>query len=208
MLPELAEADRVFPELLRRFAPGWLTGVILADATAAAMSTLDSILHANMTVLTRDVYHRYLHPGASDAEIVWTGRAIVLGLLGIGYWLTVSTFEFLVILVTLSGAGALQLMPAIFSVCFPARRVLTRSGVVSGIVVGLLTLYYTTVVVSHPYAVHSGIWALLANTLVAIAVSLFTRPPSAATIERVHGTIEELLGGGGDDRVSATISTR
>ena len=32
----------------------------IAGAAAAAMSTLDSILHANMTVLTRDLYQRYL----------------------------------------------------------------------------------------------------------------------------------------------------
>ena len=56
VLPDLAIPDRIFPELLFQFAPAWLTGIILAGATAAAMSTLDSILHSNMTVLTRDVY--------------------------------------------------------------------------------------------------------------------------------------------------------
>ena len=74
-IPELEVADRVFPELLFRYASPWLTGVILAGA--AAMSTLDSILHANMTVLTRDVYQRYVRADASQAHYVWVGRAIV-----------------------------------------------------------------------------------------------------------------------------------
>ena len=42
-VPDLAVPDRVFPELLFAHAPAWLTGVILAGATAAAMSTLDSV---------------------------------------------------------------------------------------------------------------------------------------------------------------------
>ena len=42
VLPDLAQADRIFPELLFSFAPPWLTGLILAGAAAAAMSTLDS----------------------------------------------------------------------------------------------------------------------------------------------------------------------
>ena len=40
VLPDLEVADRVFPEMLFNYAPAWLTGLILAGATAAAMSTL------------------------------------------------------------------------------------------------------------------------------------------------------------------------
>jgi hypothetical protein len=100
-LPGLEIPDRVFPELLFRYASPWLTGAILAGATAAAMSTLDSILHANMTVLTRDVYQRYVAPEASQAHYIWVGRALVLALLVVGYVLTVTTIEYHVVLVTL-----------------------------------------------------------------------------------------------------------
>ncbi|MDE2793643.1 MAG: hypothetical protein OXL34_02390, partial [Gemmatimonadota bacterium] len=68
ILPDLASPDRVFPELLFQYAPPWLTGLILAGATAAAMSTLDSILHSNMTVLTRDVYQRYIAKDRSSTS--------------------------------------------------------------------------------------------------------------------------------------------
>ena len=195
VLPDLAVPDQVFPELLFRYASPWLTGVILAGATAAAMSTLDSILHANMTVLTRDVYQRYLAPGRSQAHYVWVGRGIVLGLLVIGYQLSVRSFDFLVVLVTLSGAGALQLMPAILGVCFPGRRTLTRAGVVAGIAAGLVALYITLVVSPHPLGLHGGIWSLLVNAAVALNVSAMTKPPSPETIERVHGELERFVYG-------------
>lgn len=194
-MPGLEIPDRIFPELLFAHAPPVLTGVILAGATAAAMSTLDSILHANMTVLTRDVYQRYIAPDRSQRHYVWVGRAIVMALLVVGYFLSVRTFGFLVTLVTLSGSGALQLMPAILGVCFPGRRVLTRLGVLSGLVTGLVILYVTLVVVPHPLGMHGGVWALLLNAAVAISVSSFTAAPSEETIERIHGTVEREIYG-------------
>ena len=192
---EGAEADRIFPELLFAYTNPWLTGAILAGATAAAMSTLDSILHANMTVLTRDVYQRFIRPNESQGHYINVGRAIVVGLLVIGYLLSVGTFDSLVVLVTLSGAGALQLMPAILGVCFPGGRTLTRAGVVAGIAAGLVTLYVTLVVSPHPLGMHGGLWGLLVNTAVALNVSAYTTPPSAETIERVHGEVERFVYG-------------
>jgi SSS family solute:Na+ symporter len=188
-------ADRIFPELLFAHAPAWLTGLILAGATAAAMSTLDSILHANMTVLTRDVYQRFIAPDRSQSHYIWVGRAIVLALLAVAYALSVRTFDFLVVLVTLSGSGALQLMPAILGVCFPGRRSLTRAGVLAGIVAGMAALYVTLVVVPHPMGMHGGIWSLLVNAAVALNVSAFTKPPSPETIERIHGEVERYVYG-------------
>ena len=192
---EGGEADRIFPELLFAYASPWLTGVILAGATAAAMSTLDSILHANMTVLTRDVYQRYFAPRKSQAHYVWVGRGIVLALLVVGYVLSTRSFDFLVTLVTLSGSGALQLMPGIMGACFPGGRSFTRAGVLAGLATGMVVLYITLVVVRHPLGMHGGIWALVSNAVVAWGVSRVSAPPSAETVERVHGEIERLVYG-------------
>jgi SSS family solute:Na+ symporter len=194
-MPGLEVPDRIFPELLFAYAPAWMTGLILAGATAAAMSTLDSILHANMTVLTRDVYQRYIAPDRSQGHYVWVGRAIVGALLVVGYFLSVRTFDFLVVLVTLSGSGALQLMPAILGVLFPGPRVLTRSGVLAGLGSGLAVLYVTLLIFPHPLGLHGGVWSLIVNFVVAVAVSSVTRPPSYSTIERIHGEVERLVYG-------------
>ncbi len=194
-MPNIEIPDRIFPELLFTYAPAWLTGLILAGATAAAMSTLDSILHANMTVLTRDVYQRYVMRNASDGHYIMVGRAIVLVLLVVGYVLSVTTFEGLVALVALSGAGALLLMPAILGVCFPTRRPLSKAGILAGIGVGLVTLYLTIVVAPHPLGVHGGVWSVSVNFLVTFVVSRFTRPPTPETVNRIHGELERFIYG-------------
>ena len=121
------------------------------------------------------------------------GRLIVVGLLAVGYVLSVGTFSFLVILVTVSGAGALQIMPAMLGVCFPSRRLTTRAGVLVGIGAGLIALYVTLVVVPHPLGLHGGVWGLLVNFAVTMAVSRFTAPPAAETVERIHGAVERFV---------------
>ncbi|MCE2530928.1 MAG: hypothetical protein J4F44_00310, partial [Acidimicrobiia bacterium] len=193
VMPDIAIPDRIFPEMLFAYAPAWLTGAILAGATAAAMSTLDSMLHANMTVLTRDVYQRYIRTGASQDHYILIGRLIVVALLAVGYFLSVSTFDFLVQLVALSGSGALQLMPAILGVCFPSRRLTTKAGVIAGIGAGLTTLCVTLILVPHPLGLHGGVWGLLVNFVVTWVVSRFTLPPSDVTVSRIHGAVERFV---------------
>jgi solute:Na+ symporter, SSS family len=194
-MPNIEIADRIFPEMLFNHAPAWLTGIILAGATAAAMSTLDSILHANMTVLTRDIYQRFVLPNASPGHYILVGRLLIVALLIVGYLLTVNTFEALVVLVALSGAGSLQLMPAVLGVCFPTRHLFTRTAVLAGIGAGLATLYVTLVLIPHPFTVHGGIWSVIVNFIVTIGVSRFSRPPSPATVWRIHGELERFVYG-------------
>jgi len=204
VMPGLERPDRVFPLMLFEHAPPVLTGLILAGATAAAMSTLDSILHSNMTVLTRDVYQRYIAPDATDRHYMWVGRGIIVGLLVVGYFLSIRTYAFLVTLVTLSGSGALQLLPGVLGVCMPGRRIRTASGILAGIGVGLATLYVTLfgidvagvrLIASNPLGVHHSIWALGANFLTVLVVSRYTVPPSEETVRRIHGEIENFVYG-------------
>jgi len=193
VMPGLERPDRIFPLMLIEHAPPLLAGLVLAGATAAAMSTLDSILHSNMTVLTRDVYQRYIKPEATDRHYVWVGRALIALLLVVGYVLSVRTYAFLVTLVMLSGSGALQLLPGILGVCMPGKRLMTRTGVLAGIAVGMVTLYIMLFVNPNWLGVHHGVWALGANFFTTYAVSRFTAPPSIATVERIHGEIESFV---------------
>ena len=103
------------------------------------------------------------------------------------------TYDFLVKLVTLSGSGALQLLPGVLGVCMPSKRLTTRTGVLSGMVVGLVTLYIMLFVNPNRLGVHHGVWALGANFLTTYAVSRFTAPPSFDTVERIHGEIESFV---------------
>ena len=148
-----------------------------------------------MTVLTRDVYQRYIARERSGAHYILVGRILVGVLLIVGFILSTRTFQLLVVLVALSGAGALQLMPGIFGVCFPTRFLFTRNGILAGIGLGSRRLYLTLVVIPHPLGLHGGVWSVVANFVTVIVVSSFTPKPSAPTVERIHGEIERFVYG-------------
>ncbi|MBW4047383.1 MAG: sodium/solute symporter [Proteobacteria bacterium] len=54
LLPHLAHPDQVWPELVFRFAPAGLTGVMIAALLAALMSTCSATLNSAATLLTLD----------------------------------------------------------------------------------------------------------------------------------------------------------
>jgi solute:Na+ symporter, SSS family len=56
-----------------------LTGLILAGLTAATFSSVDSMMNSATTLLTLDIYKKYLNPQASENQMITFGRvAIVL----------------------------------------------------------------------------------------------------------------------------------
>jgi Na+/proline symporter len=71
---------------------------------------------------------------------------------------------------------------------------------------GLSVLYLTLVVSPNPFAsligsphplgLHGAVWSVLANFAVTIAVSRFSRAPSAETVARIHGEVERFVYGG------------
>ena len=151
-----------------------------------------------MTVLTRDVYQRYLVRNQSQRHYVRIGQAIVLGLLGVAYWLSLQESDLLVNIINLSGSGALQLLPAILGVCFPGGRSLSKAGVLWGLAASVATLWWSLLLDPNPLGIHGGLWGLAANFVVAVAVSAVTKPPSAETVERVHGEVERFVRGDED----------
>ncbi len=199
IMPDLQVPDRIFPELLLKYISPGLTGLILAGATAAAMSTLDSILHANTTVLTRDIYQRYIRSDAPRQHYILVSRVFILLLLVVGYALSLGQPGYLVIVITLSGAGALQLLPALTVALFPRHRPrLTAAGVIAGIMAGLATLGLTLIIWPHPLTLHGGVWGTAANWLVAVLVSRVTQPVSPSTRARMEAALAVPAEGGGD----------
>ena len=163
----LDSPDELFPMLLVEFAPVWLTGLVLAGAAAASMSTMDAILHVNSLVFTRDIYQEYLRPGAKPGHYIFVGRLFILMLLGLSFFLSVFHPHFLVHLVALSSSGALMLWPGIQDILYPGSLRLGPKALLAGIVTGLAVLVFTTINGLAPLGFHGAIWATLVNFAVA-----------------------------------------
>jgi len=81
--PELAgpvtqNGERVFIELTKILFNPWVAGVILSGVLAAVMSTLSCQLLVSSSALTEDFYKAFLRPNATQYELIWVGRGMVL----------------------------------------------------------------------------------------------------------------------------------
>src|SRR3954453_17123713 len=79
ILPNLASADDVMPSLVITLANPYVAGLILAAPYGAVMSTVSGFLLIVASGLVRDVYQRFLRPGASEREVARVSYAATVG---------------------------------------------------------------------------------------------------------------------------------
>lgn len=83
--PDLSAQDQVLPFMLITYLPPMLGALALAAVFSAEVSTCDAILFMLATSLSKDLYKRFVHPEASDAQVLKVARlaAAVGGALGV-----------------------------------------------------------------------------------------------------------------------------
>jgi SSS family solute:Na+ symporter len=82
--PELMNHELALPTVLMYELPLVLGGLGLAAVFSAEVSSADAILFMLATSLSKDLYHRFLNPGASDELVLKVSRlaAVAGGVLG------------------------------------------------------------------------------------------------------------------------------
>jgi SSS family solute:Na+ symporter len=66
--------DTVYPNLIKRILPLWMTGFFVAVIMGAILSTFNSALNSAATIFSLGIYQRYLNRDASEKRLVWIGR--------------------------------------------------------------------------------------------------------------------------------------
>ena len=77
-LPPVDDADTALPLLIRNMMPPGLLGIFFAAFLAAFMSSVDSCLNSAATLLTCDLYQRFIVRDGSDRHYLFVGRLITL----------------------------------------------------------------------------------------------------------------------------------
>jgi SSS family solute:Na+ symporter len=77
-LPNLADKEVAFPEMIDQFLPVGLKGIMVAAMLAAFMSTLDTHLNWGTSYLVNDVYRPYILPGRDARHYVLVSRVCML----------------------------------------------------------------------------------------------------------------------------------
>ncbi len=67
--------DTVYPQLVKRVLPLWMTGFFVAVIIGAILSTFNSALNSAATLLSLGIYQRYFNREASEQRLVVIGKS-------------------------------------------------------------------------------------------------------------------------------------
>lgn len=198
LIPGLGRnSDEIIPRLAllttERLPGGsWLAGLILAAPFGAVMATVSSYLVVIASGLVRDVYQRFLRPGATEAQMKRLTRITIFAVGAVAVAANIRPVDYLQAIIVFSGtcASGTFLVPALMTVYW--RRA-TASGCIAAMGSGaatILALYIPgwmgadqgigVATAFRPYyllQLDPLLWGLAASLAAGIGVSLRTRPP-------------------------------
>ena len=171
-LDDSSATDRVLPLLCRDIALSsdlgyWLVVVLFAAILAAVMSTADSALLSISSMVTKDLYGRFVRPDATQTHLAAVGKIVscllITFLVGLAIVLRMNTN--LMGLLDIKFSLLIQLAPA-FIVGIHLKWL--RSGaVLAGLVLGLaVALGMTIVGCGKVEGIHAGVYGLGGNLLI------------------------------------------
>jgi len=78
--------DIIYPLLLKKVLPVWMTGFFVAVVVGAVLSTFNSALNSAATIFSLGIYKRYINKEAPESRLVWIGRttSAILAVFAIG----------------------------------------------------------------------------------------------------------------------------
>ncbi len=80
-IKETAQSEMAWYRIGFEYLPVGMVGLFFAAVVAIHLSTISAHLNLGASYATRDLYHHYFKPRASDKELVWVGRISTLILL-------------------------------------------------------------------------------------------------------------------------------
>ncbi len=173
--------ERVFIELARLLFNPWIAGILLSAILAAVMSTLSCQLLVCSSAITEDLYKPFLRKNASQRELVWVGRAMVLLVSVIAIALAVNPENRVLGLVSYAWAGFGAAFGPVILISLLWPR-MTRNGALAGMLVGAVTVIVWK---QHGWLnLYEIIPGFLLSSAAIMVVSLLGRAPSSVVTER------------------------
>ncbi|MBE7010170.1 MAG: sodium/proline symporter [Ruminococcaceae bacterium] len=171
--------ETIFIQLSRMVFPAFIAGLLLAAIIAASMSTADSQLLVASSSFTSDIYKPFIRKQASQKELLWIGRLVVVVVAIVAYFIASS-----------EGKGAQAIMDMVgnawglFGAAFGPVVILslfwkrfTYKGALAGIIVGAVVdiVWLIWLAGTGVYEIVPG---FIAGAIAAVIVTLLDKKPS------------------------------
>ena len=184
--PVAENQERIFITLAQVLFNPWVAGVLLSAILAAIMSTLSCQLLVSASALTEDFYKAFLRPGASQKELVWCGRLMVLFVALVALFIAQNPQSQVLGLVgyAWAGFGAAFGPVVLFSLLWPR---MTRNGALFGMLVGaVMVIIWRN---GGWFGLYEMVPGFVLASLTIVLVSLMDKQPSLA-MQRAFAQME------------------
>ena len=178
LIPGLSNADLATPELLAsQYVPTALALVAMVGITAAAISTIDSIMLTLSSLVVRDIF-KNMEDNLDQKQNLRQLRIAKIAILIIallGFFFAIQELDLIAALSVAASIGLLVVVPSMFGAFFWKKA--TAAASLSSIIIGSITALYLQFNSWNPLGYGAGVWTLLVSTAIFIIFSLFTKAP-------------------------------
>lgn len=175
---DLSDPSHVFISMVRNVFPALIAGILLSAILAASMSTADSQLLASSSAFSSDVYKPIFRKNASDREMLWAGRIVVIIISVIALLIAVNpdSGSIMDLVSNAWGAFGAAFGPVVLLSLYWKR--MNYAGALAGIISG----FVVDIVWFKFFASSTGLYEIvpgfLAGLIMTVIVSLVTKAPS------------------------------
>ena len=178
LLPNIADPEMVIPELARLLFPTVIATIVLIAIMAAIMSTADSQLMMTGSILSRDIYQRFIKPEATDKELLMVSRLMIVGvgIISVSISLIQPPGVFDIVVFSFGVLGCSFVVPY---VCAAWYKKANATGCIASMVSGGLTnLIWTTAGLESATAMHPFLAGLIISIIFMFIFSNFGKKTS------------------------------
>jgi SSS family solute:Na+ symporter len=179
--PEVDPAT-IYPTMILELLPDGFRGLLYAAFLAALMSSVDSYTNSAATIVSRDLYKRFLVSDRDDAHYLRAGRLVSFAMIAMGVAMVpvverLTIYEaFQTFLSFFQGPTLTLLLAGLF---WPRA---TEVGGLAALAIGLLTSSFLYFGLGIGF-LHLSWWSFVVSVLALVVVSLLTTPPERHQIE-------------------------
>lgn len=182
----ISGGEIVFIELARTIFPTIIAGVLLSAILASAMSSTDSKLLVSSSAFTADVYKPIFRKNASEKEMIWVGRSVVVAVAVVATIIATSPGRVTIMELVGNAWGILGAAfgPAILLSLYWKRFNLAgaTAGIVSGAIVAVIWL-------AVPALLGTGLFGIVP----AFAIGLFSSVIVTVATKKPSIEVEEMF---------------
>ena len=188
LMPGLEEPDMATPVLLAsERVPVIFALIAMVGITAAAISTIDSILLTLSSLVIKDIFNQDEESESGkekkqkSVNNITIARILIVIIALISLIFAVQRFDLIATLSVASSVGLLVVVPTIFGAFFWKNS--TAAGSLSSITTGTITAVFLQFSGLTPLGFWPGVWTLIISSLVFIIISYFTEAPDQKAAE-------------------------